>query len=426
VYTAGACCRALPNSVLLDPHDVFRMSRAVAHTHHNPLPPTAALQQQHPTAFAPRLGLFQPSALPVDAVLPTLPTGVACAESGGVVPVLFLRSATVAASPPADTASGSEGGTGPQSTQATATATASATARGRRRRRQRQSARQRRSGSAGSHSAAPSTPSTSAVCHFAVPTGPTDHPTQTLACSLGRDHMPTSCALYPLGELWACSVVGDDASGDSSSGGGSGSGSGARAGPGSGGSSGDVALFFTVDDVLCEGVGVADVRARSVAQYRADNALAERRESWLWFQKVRGCLFRFRLVPSPSPSPVPCSDVCCPVDPMLMCLLQLATTVAVDPGMQALFDRANERSDAPEVGVLHTVWDVLRRVWYDYDALFAFKSPGDPPLESWHDVRRFIDEETTATLEFVRHVEPLRRGDDMVAAAAQFRQDSGM
>ena len=67
--------------------------------------------------------------------------------------------------------------------------------------------------------------------------------------------MPTTCSLYPLGELWS----NPDAAKPS---------------------------FYSVDDAKCEGLTLARNATQTVGQYRRNNALVYRRVQWDWFREV--------------------------------------------------------------------------------------------------------------------------------------------
>jgi hypothetical protein len=70
--------------------------------------------------------------------------------------------------------------------------------------------------------------------------------------------MPTSCSLYPLGELWTNKATNQS--------------------------------FYSVDSATnCEGIGVLKPQVnaiRTVQQYRVDNQLIHRRAQWDWFRDL--------------------------------------------------------------------------------------------------------------------------------------------
>ena len=236
----GACCRSHADSVLLDPHDIWRMRRAEARLTRPaaagergtaPLPPLPP-PPPHSARFAHALGLFEVAAMrPSTIAAAGLPRG-----GRGVAPVVFLRTLV-------------------------------------------------------HHGEA------AARCGFSV-RAPRPGKPDALECSLGLEGMPYACSIYPLGDFFStterafysldakCEGVGKAAGegggegesegGEESADAGAGTGAGAIAGTGTGA-------------ITCAGTGAeraAAPRAQSVAAYARDRSLDERREAAEWFRAL--------------------------------------------------------------------------------------------------------------------------------------------
>jgi hypothetical protein len=188
----GACCRSHTDAVLVDPLDALRLRRRLR-----------ALGAAAPRPALRRLlGLFESRALPPGSA--PLPAG---AGEAGIAPVLYLRSVTHA----------SDGAGAPK-----------------------------RCG----FSAVAHTPPRAPVAPDSPRPAP---PLPPLECTLGRDAMPTACALYPLGDFFELQHGSRD-------------------------------VLYSLDVKACEGVGAGP--ARPVAAYVAANALSPRREAALWFSRL--------------------------------------------------------------------------------------------------------------------------------------------
>lgn len=252
--SCGNCCRTYPNDVMLDPHDVFLVSRAegvaqadtkAAHTALHGT--TTGLYRLFPKAFQPRLGLFESRAHIVESDA----DATELARDGGplssrhrLAPVLFLRTKKVKQVSKSTGASSvsercwfsfTSDKTTIEAVDDTATTAAAA-------------------------SLPPRTikpPSRSE----ATTAG------KGLKCRLGPANMPTPCALYPLGELYHTPAPAPAPTGVAS------------AAPSS--------QYYTLDTRHCEGTHVpaSDATRTTVGGYADRNQLPMRRREWEWFER---------------------------------------------------------------------------------------------------------------------------------------------
>jgi len=255
----GSCCRSYPNDVMLDVHDVWLLSRSPTGGEGGPMRSTTAMHLQYPRAFNRQLGLFESA------------PHVNIDTARKMAPVLFLRSKRVK----------------------------QVAARSKTERIEERCWFAKQSDKDGSieldEDEAPFAEEDGNDTRPPVVKPPSRNAGKLnglgepgLRCSLGKDNMPTSCALYPLGELYngpagdAAATAAPAAATDAS---------GASGEPKAAESSAATTQYYTLDVTNCEGTraltgpGGADPTT-TVAAYAERNGLPARRVEWEWFERT--------------------------------------------------------------------------------------------------------------------------------------------
>lgn len=357
----GKCCESYPNDVMLDPHDVFSMSRAAGLFASDSegsdvakemnAGSTTQLFRSFPKAFQAQLGLFEEAAQLQGN-----------RSSSKLAPVLFLRTKKVKRVARGKNAQGKE--------------------------EKRSSVQQRcwfsfptekfnthmldteETASKNDDSKSASTPPHPLVTPPARSASLPSNMQKGLKCRLGPAHMPTSCALYPLGELYnERANTSPNASSSSVAAAAS--------------SSSSVAPYYTLDVTNCEGTransSLYPSAAHTVSSYAKNNNLPHRREQWEWFER--------RIAQ------------------------RITRQQWIDVNVMESEQTHNNNSFVKEPEVIELLRQTIYNVWYDFDSLQAAplftpaassSSPSSSPLRrfpDWPTTRSFI---TTATDDIIR------------------------
>lgn len=337
----GACCRSYPNDVMLDPHDVWLVSRAAAAG----LGSTSDMHRQFPRAFQTQLGIFEAAPhLVEEKVRSSAATGNApLASLHKLAPVLFLRTKRVKQTSKQ---------TGAVRVEERCWFSYSAE-------KTQVPMEEDDVNEAVSVSGEPG------VVRPPTRKTPAGNSTAGLRCRLGPAHQPTACALYPLGELYTSDSAGLGPAAvptaDSSV-------------TGSSPPIPSAAKYYSLDVTNCEGTHVRSTASTrtTVAGYEERNGLVGRRKEWEWFERELARPFAARgwLTLQPDSAALPAS-----------------AAAALTPDFR---DRLT---------------DALFAVWYDFDSLECAPSvvsdpdaasakgaaaPSDPRFPDWPAARAAI------------------------------------
>ena len=342
----GACCRSYPNDVMLDPHDIFLVSRAAAAG----LGSTSDMHREYPRAFQSQLGIFESAPHLIEEKMQARSSATIgsapLASLHKLAPVLFLRTKRVKQTSKQ---------TGAVRVEERCWFSYSAE----------KTPVPMEADAEGEAVSASGEPVMARPPARKTPAG--NNSTAGLRCRLGPAHQPTACALYPLGELYTSNNAGlgpaaapaSDATATSSS-----------PAPAS------VAKYYSLDVTNCEGTRVrssASTRT-TVAGYEERNGLVGRRNEWEWFERELARPFAARgwLTLQPDSAALPAS-----------------AAAALTPEFR------------------EQLTDVLFTVWYDFDSLECAPSvasgaatakgataASEPRFPDWPSARAAI---TTAT-----------------------------
>jgi hypothetical protein len=243
----GACCKSAPRDVMLDSHDIWNISRADGlHSAADSSSTTTSLYAAYPKAFVRKLGIFESAEHLIETDDETRGW---IASARKLVPVVFLhpkRVKQVVTTP-------SNGGQKPQQKSAVEDRCWFAYTSAMKKVELEQDEQAESTDAKVPTIARP--PSRSAGASST---------SKGLRCRLGPSNMPTTCALYPLGELYSTPAAASAPSGAASS-----------------------SRYYTLDVNGCEGTHVFKTSATSltVGDYSARNHLDARRSEWEWFQR---------------------------------------------------------------------------------------------------------------------------------------------
>ena len=246
----GSCCRTYPNDVMLDPHDLFLMSRS----QEAGVDSTTALHKAYPKAFQRALGIWEAG----EHIVPDGGGGRSSAGLGSVhklAPVLFLRTKKVKVVSKNGGASKVEERCWFSYPAAKYPVELVA-----------EEARTDDNNSGEIKRAqAPQRKDSPAAA------------SASLRCQLGSKHQPTACALYPLGELYSDRGGGAPLDSTATA---SASDPAAAAEPAR-------AVYYTLDTTNCEGTRAvpSPTTSTSVRAYAQRNELPARRAEWEWFSR---------------------------------------------------------------------------------------------------------------------------------------------
>ena len=259
----GDCCKSYPNDVMVDPHDVFLISRAKGwratnNASSNPNAnestdepnSTTLLFQTYPKAFQGHLGLFESAEHLIEesANSPSSPL----LSRHKLAPALFLRTKRVKQVSRAN--------------QRISTVTERCWFSAPTQRHEIEMVEEDDTNSS----------TMSSTRSIRSPHNPnTTKPKSGLTCILGPSHQPTSCALYPLGELYNKKISSPSSSPSSSTS--------SKQFPSS-----DRIQYWSLDTTNCEGTKVVPTSSTrmTVDSYARRNDLDSRRLEWDWFEEL--------------------------------------------------------------------------------------------------------------------------------------------
>jgi hypothetical protein len=288
----GACCRTFPNDVMLDTHDVWLLSRAAGAA--GGLKSTTDLHAQFPKAFNQQLGLFESGDHPSEDTVRKM------------APVMFLRSKRVKQVASRTKAERIEercwfAVQGDKTEVELADEAPHAD-------------------DDGNTTRPPVVKPPSRKATWS------NTPEPGLRCSLGKDNMPTACALYPLGELYngpAATAATETGT--------------ATGGEGKENTNTNNTQYYTLDVTNCEGTRALPTEGlpfnphTTVAAYAERNGLPQRRIEWEWFERT------------------------------------LVQPIATKGWMS--YDPYPEQRAALTINFRHRLTTAITELWYDFDSL---------------------------------------------------------